>query len=128
MGEEITLTIKPEGENILMNLKISRGTTSVDYKKDGNTVKFTMPSGDVTISATFGVVGPYFSKDFDTSLCSFWDKFEGNTLDLTKWGHQNGNGSDYGQNGWGNSEAQSYKTENVVIEGGVLKLKAKREG
>ena len=69
----------------------------------------------------------YALKEFDASVCSFADKFEGNSLNLNKWGFQNGNGSLYGQNGWGNNERQSYKTENAVVEDGTLKLIAKRE-
>jgi beta-glucanase (GH16 family) len=69
----------------------------------------------------------YASKNFDASLCSFVDKFEGNKLDLTKWGYQNGNGSQYGINGWGNNERQAYATENVVVENGTLRLIAKAE-
>ena len=69
----------------------------------------------------------YASKDFDTSVTSFFDKFEGNSLDLTKWGYQNGNGTEYGISGWGNNERQAYATENVVVENGTLKIFAKRE-
>jgi beta-glucanase (GH16 family) len=70
----------------------------------------------------------YASKDFDTSVCSFFDKFEGNKLDLTKWGHQNGNGSQYGvPDNWGNGERQVYATENVTVQDGTLRITAKAE-
>ena len=68
----------------------------------------------------------YFSKNFDISLCSFYDKFEGTSLNLNKWGHQNGNGTAYGVTGWGNNELQSYRTQNVSIQNGNLRITAER--
>ena len=91
--------------------------------------------GDTVITISYGVksttvsitVKPidddYFSNDFDSSLCSFYDKFDGTSLDYSKWGHQNGNGN----NGWGNNEKQYYKTENAVVADGILSLVAKKE-
>jgi len=69
----------------------------------------------------------YASENFDVSDCAFYDKFEGDSLDLSKWGYQNGNGSQYGNSGWGNNESQAYAAENVVVEDGVLKLIARSE-
>ena len=69
----------------------------------------------------------YASKDFDASVCSFVDKFEGDKLDLTKWGFQNGDGSQYGIAGWGNNERQAYATENVTVQDGTLRITAKAE-
>ena len=45
--------------------------------------------------------------------------------DSSKWGYDMGNGED----GWGNSEFQYYtnRPENVIVEGGVLKIKAIKE-
>ncbi len=45
--------------------------------------------------------------------------------DSTKWAYDIGNGP----NGWGNWELQFYtdRTDNAVVENGVLKVKAKRE-
>lgn len=44
--------------------------------------------------------------------------------DATKWGY------DLGAGGWGNNEAQTYtnSANNVVVQGGVLKITAKKEG
>lgn len=44
--------------------------------------------------------------------------------DDTKWGY------DLGAGGWGNGEAQTYtnKAENVKVEGGVLKITARKDG
>ena len=65
----------------------------------------------------------YFSNDFDPSLCSFFDKFDGKALDLNKWGYQNGNGN----NGWGNQELQYYHEDNVTVQQGFLRLEARLE-
>ncbi|MCL2061187.1 MAG: glycoside hydrolase family 16 protein [Firmicutes bacterium] len=69
----------------------------------------------------------YFSKNFDPSLTTFYDKFEGNSLDMSKWIHQEGTGWEYGIWGWGNSEKQSYHRENVRVQDGILRLEAKKE-
>jgi len=70
----------------------------------------------------------YFSDDFDVSLCSFYDKFNGNSLDTSKWGYQDGNGSAYGLWGWGNNEAQAYRgSTNAVVADGKLSLVLKKE-
>jgi beta-glucanase (GH16 family) len=62
------------------------------------------------------------------------DEFDGtgsqldtNGVDLAKWAYQQGTGSDYGLDSWGNNELQYYKKENVKVEGGSLLLEAKPE-
>lgn len=56
-----------------------------------------------------------FSDEFDTD----------GSPDSSKWGYDIGTGS----NGWGNNESQYYtnRPENVVVEGGLLKITAKKE-
>ena len=51
------------------------------------------------------------------------DEFEGESLDLSKWSYQIGNG----YNGWGNLEAQYYTDENVFLEDGMLVIEARKE-
>ncbi len=54
------------------------------------------------------------------------DEFNTNGApDATKWGYDIGTGS----NGWGNAESQYYtsRSQNVIIEGGLLKIKALKE-
>jgi beta-glucanase (GH16 family)/ethanolamine utilization protein EutQ (cupin superfamily) len=129
----ITLTVKPDNTYLYVegSLKANNGavalTAAANDTQGYRRWTFKMPAGNVTVTCTFESANSFFSKDFDTSICSFDDKFEGPTVDLTKWGYQNGNGSQYGDSGWGNNESQSYKTENAVIENGILKLIAKRE-
>lgn len=48
-GVEVTLTITPEKDYKLKELKVMAGETKVDVKEN----KFTMPAADVTITATF---------------------------------------------------------------------------
>ena len=57
------------------------------------------------------------------------DEFDGDTLDLTKWSYQIGDGLFYGLNNWGNAEQQYYtdREENVSVADGVLKITAQKE-
>lgn len=55
------------------------------------------------------------------------DEFDGNSLDLTKWEPQIGDGCDISLCGWGNNELQYYKAENAVVSNGTLKIIAKKE-
>ena len=50
--------------------------------------------------------------------------------DSTKWTYDLGTTDIFGNTGWGNQEAQSYtdNSENVIVEGGSLKITAKKEG
>lgn len=48
-GEEVTLTITPEKDYKLKELKVMTGETKVEVKEN----KFTMPAADVTVTATF---------------------------------------------------------------------------
>lgn len=51
------------------------------------------------------------------------DEFEGESLDLSKWTYDYGNG----YNGWGNYEAQYYQKANVSVENGNLVIEAIKE-
>ena len=52
------------------------------------------------------------------------------TPDSSKWTYDLGTTDIFGNTGWGNQEAQSYtdNPENVIVEGGSLKITAKKEG
>jgi beta-glucanase (GH16 family) len=131
----VTLTVIPGSGYIYTDdsLKVNDGAAPLTAIASSGGYKrwtFSMPEAPVTVTCGFEVTlwsADYADKNFNPALCSFYDKFEGIGLDYAKWGHQNGNGSDYGENGWGNQELQSYKTANAVVEGGILKLAAKRE-
>lgn len=57
------------------------------------------------------------------------DEFDSDTLDTSKWAFQYGTGSEYGLDGWGNSELQYYtdREDNVRIEDGKLIITAVKE-
>ena len=50
--------------------------------------------------------------------------------DSSKWTYDLGTTDIFGNNGWGNQEAQSYtnNADNVIVENGSLKITAKKEG
>ena len=123
-GTTVTMNITNDDGKVLQSLIVTRdGGGTERIGGSGKNRTFTMPAVDVTVSASFFELGPYFSKNFDTSICSFYDKFEGNALDRNKWDYQNGNG----YNGWGNQERQYYRSQNVTVSGGILRIEAKRE-
>jgi beta-glucanase (GH16 family) len=57
------------------------------------------------------------------------DEFTGTSLDTQKWSYMYGDGSQYGNPGWGNNELQYYtdRTLNTEIGGGSLKIIARQE-
>ena len=58
----------------------------------------------------------------------FWqDEFDGDKLNLDNWNYMYGDGSMYGNPGWGNQEEQYYQEENVSIKDGNLVITAKKE-
>ncbi len=63
-----------------------------------------------------------FSQDF----LRWSDEFTGSQLDTNYWEYQIGNGCP-NLCGWGNDERESYQKSNVSVEGGLLKIKAKKE-
>lgn len=66
----------------------------------------------------------------DEGLTLIWnDEFDGDSLDAAKWDYQYGTGSEYGLDGWGNSELEYYtdRPENVRVEDGKLIITAIKE-
>ncbi len=55
------------------------------------------------------------------------DEFDGTELNLTKWGHEIGDGSSNGIPGWGNNELEYYRSENTIVDSGFLIITAKEE-
>jgi len=78
----------------------------------GLTAKKTVP---VTVTVNAVVLGLVWSDEFNTD----------GAPDPAKWGYDLGTGS----GGWGNSELEYYtsRPENVIVQGGVLKIKAIKE-
>jgi beta-glucanase (GH16 family) len=54
------------------------------------------------------------------------DEFNGDSLDLTKWNYDYGDGGHYGNGGWGNGEQQFYTPDNVSVKDGKLVIEGKR--
>ena len=55
------------------------------------------------------------------------DNFDGSQLDLSKWTHDIGSGSQFGLWGWGNGELQFYQSENTELENGIATITVKEE-
>ncbi|KAI7261637.1 hypothetical protein KC345_g9695, partial [Hortaea werneckii] len=62
------------------------------------------------------------------------DEFDGsgsnvdtNGVNLDKWAYQNGTGSDFGLDGWGNNEQQYYSKDNLKVQDGKLTITAKKQ-
>jgi len=106
-------------------LTVISGTVSYTYSTAGTniypvTVTAKSSSGlktketiEITVTVGNESTGLYWSEEFN---------YEG-APDPTKWGY------DLGAGGWGNNELQYYtnRTENAIVEGGVLKIKAIKE-
>lgn len=58
---------------------------------------------------------------------NWYDEFDGEALDLTKWSYQLGTGSSEGLTDWGNNEQQYYRAENALVADGTLIISAVKE-
>ena len=72
-------------------------------------------SKEISVTVDLSQLKPTWADEFDNS----------GAPDATKWVYDIGTGS----NGWGNAELQYYtdRSQNAVVEGGYLKIKAQRE-
>ena len=62
------------------------------------------------------------------ALTLVWsDEFDGASLDTETWFFETGDGSQYGNPGWGNNERQYYLPDNANLVGGVLTIEAREE-
>jgi len=72
---------------------------------------------------TFTTIQPSQGEEPEFNTLIWSDEFNvDGAPDPTKWNIELGN-----NNGWGNNEQQYYRAENVVIDGGSLKITAKKE-
>ncbi|WP_299315003.1 family 16 glycosylhydrolase [uncultured Aquimarina sp.] len=71
----------------------------------------------------------FFSNEIGYSQCSeliFNDEFSGNSVDLSKWSFDNGDGCPT-LCGWGNAEEQWYQPENTTVQNGNLVITTRNE-
>ena len=55
------------------------------------------------------------------------DNFDGNSIDVSKWTHDYGTGSQFGMWGWGNGELQYYQAQNTTVNNGIATIEVKEE-
>ncbi len=107
------------GNGVYQN--IPTGIVTYQYPVSGNyIVKVTAKNGATSISKTTNITVTV------TQSLVWSDEFNNNGApDASKWNYDIGTGS----GGWGNQELQYYtnRSQNVIVEGGVLKIKAIRE-
>ena len=73
-----------------------------------------------------GGLGTAASTGSDVCPKLVWqDEFNGNAVDTSNWNYQLGDGCDIGLCGWGNSEKQTYQSDNAFIADGNLIIEAR---
>ncbi len=73
--------------------------------------------------------GAWYPEDPADEWSLVWsDEFEGDSLDLSNWDIQTGDGTAEGIPGWGNNELQYYTADNITVADGVLTITAKDDG
>lgn len=119
--------------NNAISYKINLGNGEI-IETDANTLSYTYAGSgvktfEVYISAYNGtqLISKSISVTIKINSGLLWsDEFDyTGSPDETKWGYDIGRGD----NGWGNGEKQYYtkRSENVIVEGGFLKITAKKE-
>lgn len=64
-----------------------------------------------------------WSDEFDRT----GNNLDSNGVNLNNWRYQNGTGSDFGLDGWGNNEQQYYSSNNIEVKNGNLVITPKME-
>lgn len=70
---------------------------------------------------------PEKNLDINNFKVLWQDEFSGNALNTQYWTPQVGNGNNYGVWEWGNNEKEYYKSDNISVSDGTLKINAKYE-
>jgi beta-glucanase (GH16 family) len=81
---------------------------------------------DISYDVLADEEGFYTPTEYPSMTLEWSDEFDGNSLDLSNWTYELGDGCDKGICGWGNEELQEYtdSEDNVFIENGKLVIKA----
>jgi len=138
----VNAVISTDGSGTVAFTATADGAVSFDYEY-GNGEAVTVPSGTVTYKYTTvgtstypvtvtakGSSGLTIKKTVEITVTVeaagvFWsDEFNTDGApDPAKWGY------DLGAGGWGNAELEYYtsRSDNVIVQGGVLKIKAIKE-
>lgn len=131
-GETFTLTATSSINNEISWFSTIDAVATVS--EDG--VVTAKSAGNTTITATDGVSVAdcivTVTEAIEGYALTFNDDFDGDSLDLTKWGYNVGTqdvyGNSYGPAYWGNNELQYYtEGDNVKVSDGILKIIAKKE-
>ena len=89
----------------------------------------TGPQSNQNTAAPTLTVAQNFEVSAGENLTLVWsDEFDGTALDPEVWFFATGDGTEAGlPGGWGNNELQYYLPDSAQLEGGVLKITARRE-
>ncbi len=94
-----------------------------------NTQTILIMKTNIFFKTTLTCITLLFLVEIGYSQCSeliFNDEFSGNSVDLTKWSFDNGDGCPT-LCGWGNAEEQWYQPENTTVQNGNLIITTKNE-
>jgi beta-glucanase (GH16 family) len=140
---KFTATITGDSSNSGILWQVSN-TAMAHITSDGTLTPFNVGKGTIVVTA-YSAINPdaYYNvsvtitKDasgnstigdietVDGYKLMFEDNFDGTRLNLNNWEIMTGDGSAFGNPGWGNGEAEFYKGDNLKIIDGVLQITAK---
>ncbi|WP_214481724.1 carbohydrate binding domain-containing protein [Bacillus sp. SM2101] len=119
-------TLSPSKESYASTVTPEKINDTYDYPTNIDIPEDIDPEGKALLTRT--------KTEADEDKVENWeltwsDEFDGEEIDRTKWTYEIGNGADYGNPGWGNSELEYYTDEaqNSYIEDGNLVIKAVKE-
>ncbi|MBN2300271.1 MAG: family 16 glycosylhydrolase [Acholeplasmataceae bacterium] len=111
------------------NIFTTSGTYTIEYHVEDSDGNDSVYYRELNIHLSMTACDLY-KEGFIITFCDDFDAAanpNSQGVDMDKWGYQNGDGTEYGIPGWGNSEKQFYREENSYVEGGFLHIEAKLE-
>lgn len=104
------------------------GTYRLEVRAYANGTEYISEVNEISVTVEIDIANPPSSgatSPLDRSGYNLvWqDEFDSTALDLNNWTHETGNGN----NGWGNSELQFYRSQNTTVSDGVLTIEAREE-